>query len=374
MAKQSHYVIKVFYTLGTNSNSVVDNGFGVKENWNIDLLSGYDYEFIENVSYRPSSLTYNGIKNPFLINKINAYQPDGIIVFGWKHQSHFSVLNYFHGKVPIIFRGDSTTLDDYSGFSLRSYFRYFFLKWIYRKVDYVLSPGSASDIYFLKSGIRQNQILRAEHAIDNERFMHMTKTEDEQLCNLSSSLSINSNEIVFLFAGKFIYKKNPLLLIDAYAKLKERKENVRLLFAGNGVLEDEIREEIKKLPWNIASSIKLLPFQDQQQMKLLYRVSDIFVLPSKSETWGLSVNEALVCGTPVMVSDKCGSSHDLVKHKVNGLVFQSDNTQDLLEKMEQMCDNQFRGQLARKTKDSLKNYSYQSFLTALDTIFKASAS
>jgi glycosyltransferase involved in cell wall biosynthesis len=375
LTKHSHYSIKVFYTLGDNTNSLAYNSFGVKENWNIDLHCGYDYEFIENTSSSPSSLSYWGIKNPSLINKIKSYNPDALIVYGWKHQSHLSVLNYFHKKIPILFRGDSTTIDESSSFSFRSYFRVALLKWVYKKVDYVLSPGSASDQYFLKAGIRQHQIIRAAHAIDNERFMNMTNVEEDGLCKLISSLSIQPNEIVFLFAGKFINKKNPLLLVEAFAKLKAENDCVRLLLVGSGNLEKAIKEKIKQLPFNIASSIILFPFQDQNQIKLFYRVSSVFVLPSKGpqETWGLSVNEALASGKPVIVSNKCGSSHDLVKHGVNGLVFQSNNCQDLLEKMIYMCDHQFRERLAASTKESLKNYSYQSFKTALNNIFKLNA-
>jgi glycosyltransferase involved in cell wall biosynthesis len=368
LAKNSSYTIKVVYTLGDNLNSVVDNGFGIRENWNIDLLCGYDYEFIENTSYHPSSITYLGIKNPSLIKNIKAYKPDAIIIYGWKHQSHFSVMNYFHGKIPILFRGDSTTLDDSLGFSLRSHFRYIFLKRVYAKVDYVLSPGTASDQYFLKSGLKQNQIIRAEHAIDNERFMYMSETDNKELLNLKSSLSINESQVVFLFAGKFIDKKNPLHLIEAFEQLKKIKNNVRLLLVGNGILEEQIKERISRLPFQNSSAITVLPFQDQRQMKLLYRVANVFVLPSKSETWGLSINEALACGTPVIVSDKCGASKDLVKHEENGLVFKSDDYQDLIQKMERMCNDEFRKRLAAKATDSLVKYTYQSFKTALDQL------
>jgi glycosyltransferase involved in cell wall biosynthesis len=371
IANNSQYTIKVFYTLGRSSDVVANNGFGIPENWNLNLLAGYDYEFIENTSSYPSSLSYWGIKNPSLIEKIISYNPAGIVIYAWKPQSHFSVLNYFHGKIPILFRGDSSTLDDPYGFSLRSFFRYTFLKWVYRKVDYAISPGTASDQYFLKSGLRQNQIIRAEHAIDNQRFMNMTKIEEEQLFELSSSLSIKPKEVIFLFAGKFIDKKNPLFLIDAFTQLKQLNDNVRLLLVGNGVLQNMIKEKISKLPLHIASSIKLLPFQDQNQIKLLYRVSNVFVLPSKGpqETWGLSVNEALACGIPVIVSNRCGSSNDLVKNDVNGLVFKSEDTQDLIQKMMLMCNDEYRRGLAEKAKDSLKNYTYHSFIAALDQIF-----
>lgn len=372
LTKHSNFTIKVFYTLGENSSSLVDNGFGIRENWNIDLLSGYEYEFIENTSTRPSSLTYKGIKNPSLINRIKAYNPEGIVVYGWKHESHFSVMNYFHGKVPILFRGDSIALDDSLGFSLCSQLRFFFLKWIYRKVDYVISPGTASDQYFLNSGIKEKQIFRAEHAVDNERFMHLSNIEEQLLLDLRYSLSIKSNETVFLFAGKFIEIKNPFLLIDAFVKLKEQNDNNRLLLVGNGLLENNIKSRINSLPQHIASSITILPFQDQNKIKLLYRLADVFVLPSISETWGLSVNEALASGTPVIVSNKCGCSIDLVRNDVNGLSFKSMDCDDLLQKMHLLCNEEYRIRLAANAKVSLSRYTFHSFMIALNQIFAKS--
>jgi glycosyltransferase involved in cell wall biosynthesis len=100
-------------------------------------------------------------------------------------------------------------------------------------------------------------------------------------------------------------------------------------------------------------------------------VSNVFVLPSKGpqETWGLSVNEALASGTPVIVSDKCGSSKDLVKKNINGLVFKSGDSQDLLQKMDMMCDGKLIEKLSLQTLDSLTQFSYHSFKKALDRIF-----
>jgi glycosyltransferase involved in cell wall biosynthesis len=107
-------------------------------------------------------------------------------------------------------------------------------------------------------------------------------------------------------------------------------------------------------------------------MKLLYRVADVFVLPSRSETWGLSINEALACGTPVIVSDKCGASIDLVKEDENGLVFKSEDGQDLLRQMQKMCNDDFRIKQAANTQFSLKKYTYQSYKIALDQLFEIS--
>jgi glycosyltransferase involved in cell wall biosynthesis len=78
---------------------------------------------------------------------------------------------------------------------------------------------------------------------------------------------------------------------------------------GGGELESEIRALTAANP----KLMHVLPFQNQSQMPVVYRLGDVFVLPSKSgETWGLAVNEALACGRPVLVSDRVGCAADVV--------------------------------------------------------------
>jgi glycosyltransferase involved in cell wall biosynthesis len=56
----------------------------------------------------------------------------------------------------------------------------------------------------------------------------------------------------------------------------------------------------------------VLPFQNQSRMPIVYRLGDIFIMPSAAETWGIAVNEALACGRPVVVSDGAGCAADVV--------------------------------------------------------------
>lgn len=69
---------------------------------------------------------------------------------------------------------------------------------------------------------------------------------------------------------------------------------------------------------------------------------NVFVLPSKGpgETWGLCVNEAMACSKPVIVSDKCGCYIDLIKDDVNGYVFNSLKSKDLVKKMSMIISDQ----------------------------------
>jgi hypothetical protein len=83
---------------------------------------------------------FRGIINPALIGKMKAWAPDGLLVIGWNYHSHLQCLRYFHGRIPIYFRGDSVLLHETLGW--RKLFRRLFLSWVYQHVDFALYVGS----------------------------------------------------------------------------------------------------------------------------------------------------------------------------------------------------------------------------------------
>ena len=88
------------------------------------MLDGYDYEFVENISKKPGSDRFMGLVNPGLINAVESWKPDLLLVVGWNFQSHLKAMRHFKGKVPVLFRGDSTLIDEQPGLkkSLRRLF------------------------------------------------------------------------------------------------------------------------------------------------------------------------------------------------------------------------------------------------------------
>ena len=75
-----------------------------------------------------------------------------------------------------------------------------------------------------------------------------------------------------------------------------------------------------------------MDFQNQTQMPAIYQASNLFCLPSRSETWGLAVNEAMAAGKPILVSDKVGCAFDLVTNHT-GAIFKSGDLADLSQKL-----------------------------------------
>jgi glycosyltransferase involved in cell wall biosynthesis len=334
LTKRERIYIKVFYTWGqTKEGSVYDPGFGKAFQWDIPLLDGYEHQFIENLSKNPGTSHFRGVVNKHLVPQIEHWRPDAILIYGWSFHSHLKALRYFKGKIPILFRGDSTLLDESSGFSLKKLARRILLRWVYSHVDYCLYPGSANKAYYLRHGIKIQQLIFAPHAVENERFAEADNERNEAAKIWRRELGIKDSELVFLFAGKLEPKKNPITLMKVFQELN--LTGTRLVIAGHGVLESELKA--------IAAGnerIIFLPFQNQQAMPTLYRLGDIFVLSSKGpgETWGLSVNEAMACGLPAIVSTACGCAPELIVEGKTGYVFKSNDKEDLKKAILRMVD------------------------------------
>ncbi|MCZ2844933.1 MAG: glycosyltransferase family 4 protein [Candidatus Bathyarchaeota archaeon] len=361
LAKNKQVQLKVFYTWSQTKEGVRDKTFGREIRWDIPLLEGYTYEFVENISKNPGSNRWSGIDNPDLISKIERYDPGAILIFGWNMKSHLQTMRYFKGKVPVWFRGDSTLLDETGG--IKTVLRRLWLRYVYSKVDKVFCVGRESKKYFLVHGLEEEQLVLAPHAIDNERFFDSSEKQYEQKAKeWRKELGYNENDQVILFAGKFEEKKDPKILISAFKDLRRNGiKDLKLLLVGNGPLEEEIAGLTKN-----DLNIQLLPFQNQTKMPLVYRLGNIFCLPSKGpgETWGLAVNEAMACGRPVIISDKAGCAPDLVKGKKVGNIFKASNLPDLQESLFKMLEQDINS-FGENARQEIEKWNYDRITNAI---------
>lgn len=305
LAEQSEIDLRVFFTWHAGSKAVHDPGFGREIFWDIPLTEGYEFQLAE-----PSSTTrrrtFWNMDSPDLITQLEDFDPSAVLVLGWNFRSHIRVMRHYHGKVPVLFRGDSTLLDVTPG--IKSQIRSWILHYVYRHVDFALPVGSQSQQYFLKYGLNEQQLVVVPHAIDNQRFAGADGEYERDAELLRHELGFADSDVVILFAGKFEPKKNPLGLVRAFLAAASQRANLRLLLVGNGMLEEKLQQEVAG-----HNSIRILPFQNQQRMPVIYRVGDIVCLPSRyKETWGLCLNEAMACGRPIMGTSKVGATYDLL--------------------------------------------------------------
>lgn len=353
LSERNKIYIKVFYTWEQSQEKVYDEKFGKEIKWDIPLLDGYDYTFVKNISKNPSSGSFKGVINPTLNTEIEKWKADAILVFGWNHHSHFKSMRYFNEKIPVYFRGDSTLIDEVPGY--RTILRRIWLKFVYRYVDFAFYVGQNNKNYFQKHGLKEKQLIFAPHAIDNERFYSKSEENVKKAEKWRLELGINQNDTVFLFVGKFEKKKNPLLLIEVAKYFPQYK----FLFVGNGEFENDMKQKAGK-------NVLFLPFQNQTLMPVVYRLGDVYVLPSQGpgETWGLAVNEAMACGKAILVSNRVGCAVDLGKNNENGFIFKSNNIEDLKEKITHFENNY--SNFGKKSLEKIKKWSLKKIAKAIE--------
>jgi glycosyltransferase involved in cell wall biosynthesis len=315
---------RVFYTWSqTAGGENFDPDFGARFAWDIPLLDGYDYKFVENTAKDPKGSDFFGVKTPGLARAVREWGADAVLVFGWGVFAHLRALTEFKGKLPVLFRGDSTLLDPIG--PLRKLARQLFLRWVYSHVDVAIAVGQNSRDYFRWCGLPSERIVIAPHSIDTLRFGDPTGEHGARATRRRSELGIPAESIVFEFAGKFTDKKDPMLLLEAFMQLES---SAHLVFVGSGELEGKLRNSARGTP-----RIHFMPFQNQSEMPSAYRLADLFVLPSRGpgETWGLAMNEAMASGRPVIAGSRVGGARDLIKFGATGWTFDSGNVAALTD-------------------------------------------
>jgi glycosyltransferase involved in cell wall biosynthesis len=362
LGQRQNINLKVFYTWSQTAETVKDKTFGIDIKWDVPLLEGYDYEFIENTSKKPGSHHFFGIDCPELIPRVSAFKPDAILIFGWNFKSHLITMRHFKGKIPVWFRGDSTLLDEVPGWKTR--LRRIVLKKVYSYINKAFYVGKANKAYFYKHGLSENQLVYAPHAVNNEHFYNTDQQNFEMKTKAwKNELSIPENQITVVFAGKFEPKKQPTLLLEAIMEAnKIREKPLFLVMVGTGQLESELKSKASG-----QENILFLPFQNQSKMPQVYRLADVFCLPSKGpgETWGLAVNESMACSRPAIVSDKVGCAEDMIVEGENGYIFDHAN-RDALTKILVQLDHEKLKSMGKNALEHSRNFSLSKIASAIE--------
>lgn len=320
LAESGHYVLKVFYLWNYGVAAHNDANFGKPVQWDVDLLSGYEFEFVPNVARDPGTRHFGGLNNPSLPARLQAFRPHSVLLFGYNYRSHLRVIWTARRRGwNLLFRGDSHLL----GGAPEGPIKRLLLRVVYSRFHAFLAVGQANADYFRHFGVADHKIFRAPHAVDQSRFV-ANPERDAAAARERRQLGIGVEERVILFAGKFTAKKRPDLLLAAFQQA--RPDNLHLVFAGGGPLEDDLHAAAET-----HARVHFLPFANQSAMPARYLVGDVLALPSEGryETWGLAVNEAMHLGRPALVSDVVGCHHDLITPRRTGWVFPSGDRDQL---------------------------------------------
>jgi glycosyltransferase involved in cell wall biosynthesis len=242
---------------------------------------------------------------------------DAVVVSGWADTTLrlALVLGLFLGA-PLAVSSDVTPLSSLQDTTAR--LRRSLLEVLLRRMPAVLATGSQASDYYRSLGVAAERIFRVPYVVDNDRIAASWRTFCARRRELRGRLGIPEDATVLLAVLKFVEREGVNRLAAAFSKITRHFPAVWLVIVGDGPL----RGAVRRMACDQGLSRLILPgYQQYAELPAFYALSDALVHPGVQESWGVSINEAMVCGLPVIASDRVGASHDLVVDGQSGLVY-----------------------------------------------------
>lgn len=205
---------------------------------------------------------------------------------------------------------------------------------LFSLVEILFPGGTRQQEYFRHYGVSETKIRIAQMTVDVTAIMHHVHDARNRAVTIKQQMGLPKAGLFFLYVGRLNeFKGGVEDLIDAFTLMKEY-QSIYLVIAGDGDLRAMVEDAAKTM-----HRIIYLGRIHTQQVRDLYAVGDVLVLPSHFDNWGLVVNEAMAAGLPVIASDRVGCVDDLVRHGETGLVFPAQSVEELAGAMQTLAND-----------------------------------
>lgn len=296
VAQEPAVSLRVLFISDTTAG-YFDPGFGREVRWDVPLRQGY-----ESVLLADSDLA----------TEISG--ADVIWLHGWQGPVMRDALRLAKRlRKPVLLRGENTDAAMPDGSGIRGFLKRRFLDWVFARTTAFLAIGSANRAYYRSRGVADERIFTMPYAVDNQAFAAAAAAARPHRAALREQLGLRPDRQVILFAGKLMPRKHPHTLLKAWRDARWHGPRPYLLFVGDGELKTALQAEA-------CDGVVFAGFRNQGALPAFYDLADIFVLASECEPWGLAVNEAMACGTAVLVGSNVGCAPDLVDEKCGAIV------------------------------------------------------
>ncbi|HZQ08843.1 MAG TPA: glycosyltransferase family 4 protein [Anaerolineae bacterium] len=208
-----------------------------------------------------------------------------------------------------------------------------------RRAGGAIVMGKSSAAYCEWLGLPRSRIFIAPNAGDSAYFRKQAASLLPRRAELRRALGVEG--VVILFVGRMVeFYKGVSTLLSAQAELEKKNLPAQLVLIGEGADRAEYKRTSAELGLR---SVRFENFMNHAALSRYYAAADIFVLPSRSETWGLVINEAMEFGLPIVTTQVVGAAADLV-HPENGFVVPPGDVAALACALETLARNETRRQ------------------------------
>lgn len=358
--------VHVYYASDHSVRGAVDEKFGVPLKWDVPVLAGYPHSFMNRRSLLENRIHFFRHDRKDVNDILKKGEFDAALIFAYDSLLQLRVLRAANrAKIPIMLRADNLDGTNPKRSLAKATARRYILKWLYRRMDAMLGVGAYTQRHYLEHGVPAERIFFSPHCVDDQLFEEQRAAFAGLRDEIRNKLGFGPGDFVFLFVGKMIEIKNPLLLAEALKRLPDL-QRMGFLAVGDGKLRAAFEHRTRDC---LGDRAVFTGFVNQSELGRYYTSADAMILSSRSETWGLVVNEAQIFGLPVIVSDKVGCREDLVIQGETGYVFPSGDAAALAEAMSRLSlDRENARRMGEQGRKLARNYRVED---AVNGIVKA---
>ena len=259
--------------------------------------------------------------------RLSKLEPEVVLVPGYYNLPAVAAALWakLHGSVSVLMT--ESTAYDHPRVAWKEWAKGLLLRALF---DWAVAGGKEHLAYLEQLGFPAERTARFYDVVDNQMFAEGT----DLLRGQPVSAYDLPAEPYFLFVGRFAEEKNISRLLEGWITYRREGGTWPLVLVGDGPLASSLRESAAAS--GFGSEVHFPGLKSSRALLPYYTFAGCFVLPSTREPWGLVVNEAMAAGLPVLVSDRCGCTADLVQPGRNGFVFNPFDGSALTGRMHQI--------------------------------------
>ncbi|MBF4475246.1 glycosyltransferase [Methanobacterium formicicum] len=282
-----------------------------------------------------------------------------------EHRTLLASIVYFYAKkngIPYIIQSRGSVLPFYQTRLLKKFYDYCWGNKILKNAKTVIALTKEEVKQYESMGIDKDKIRIIPNSIDCDRKEKLIKGK------FRLDHGFSCNEQIILYLGRLDKIKGLDILVEAFADITKDFDNVKLVIVGH---ESKFMEFLKSLAEKHFIEDKVVftgPLYGNDKFEA-YLDADVYVLPSRYETFPNTVLESCACGTPVVVTDRCGIS-DLIKDNV-GLVVKCEKTSLKVALVELLENDELRDRLSNNCTEFVNNnFNLEKIISKFVEIYK----
>jgi glycosyltransferase involved in cell wall biosynthesis len=333
LARQPGVQLRVFYYSRQGVEPGLDREFNVAMAWDLDLLTGYHYEFLPRhwTTRNHLDCSWKGVNRN--IGAALAWKPDVAYVCGYIHLNNWNVvLRCKRRRIAVLYQSDSNFLADRKRPVWRHSLKRIVVGTFFRRVAVFLACGDHNRAYLEHYGAPPNQIRYSPIPVDAARFRAVAGGMDAaERRALRERQGLGRDDFVAGFCGKLVSHKRPADLIKAVERAE--RAGMTAFYIGSGPLEPVLRKR--------GGPARFAGFVNQSQIPRMLALCNVLVLPSERDAHPLVVTEAQCLGLPVVLSDACGcyGPNDVFTDGESGILYPCGDVGTLAQALAWLADH-----------------------------------